>query len=158
MTSCAHPARSKSIDLENCGVVFLLPRFAFFLPCPHARVCGRAVPSLSPNIIAALSSRRPYKYRSGHRWCVSSLHQRVDDAEEMFSRAGSVKSGFDGLKQGPKVPSPHAGRQVQHRGWSSIGRRQSMQNAEMEGDAILFLVTTALKQPYLIKRKYCSNI
>src|SRR6266436_4127221 len=95
-----------------------------------------------------------------HRWCVSSLHQRVDDAEEMFSRAGSVKSGFDGLKQGPKVPSPppHAGRQVQHRGWSSIGRRQSMQNAEMEGDAILFLVTTALKQPHLIKRKYCSNI
>jgi hypothetical protein len=34
MTSCAHPARSKSIDLENCGVVFLLPRLLSFFPVP----------------------------------------------------------------------------------------------------------------------------
>jgi hypothetical protein len=138
MTSCAHPARSKSIDLENCGVVSFFP------------VCFLS--SLSPR--PGLRSRGSFAFTEYYCGAV------FPPPEEMFSRAGSVKSGFDGLKQGPKVtspPSPHAGRQGQHRGWSSIGRRQSMQNAEMEGDAILFLVTTALKQPYLIKRKYCGN-
>ena len=48
MTSCAHLARSKSIDLENCDVVFLLlPRLLFFFPVPTPWFAVRAVPSLS---------------------------------------------------------------------------------------------------------------
>src|ERR1700730_11867610 len=64
MTSCAHPARSKSIDLENFGVVFLLPRLLSFFPVPTPGFAVARFLRFHRILLRRCLSRRPYSTAS----------------------------------------------------------------------------------------------